>query len=66
MTNLSNGLARLLERKLDQIEDDDEQLSKTALKDIALSRGIVPTRRPRCRTNPPWSSSTAAVPRSRT
>ena len=25
LTNLSNGLARLLERKLDQIEDDDEQ-----------------------------------------
>lgn len=41
MTNLSNGLARLLERKVDQIEDDDEQLSKTALKDIALSMGIV-------------------------
>lgn len=41
LTNLSNGLARLLERKLDQIEDDDDQLSKTAPKDIALLMGIV-------------------------
>lgn len=40
MTNLSGGLMRILEQKVDQLEDDPEKLSATSLKDITLSIGI--------------------------
>jgi len=41
MMNLSKGLASLMERKLDQLEEDPEALAATPLKDIAISMGIV-------------------------
>lgn len=41
LTQISARLADIMERKIYQIEDSEEGLSKTSLKDIAISIGVV-------------------------
>lgn len=40
MAGLSKGIARLMEQKIDQLEDNPEALAETSLKDLMLSAGI--------------------------
>jgi len=41
MIGLANGIADLMQKKVDQLEDDPAALAETSLKDLAISAGIM-------------------------